>query len=125
MIVALNRGRGEDRRESGAVRQCGRGTAAQCGTQQVSRIALVTAFLKIRCHSRRWEFMHEPDHQDYLPPRVFAFDRCPPLAPAVKQSELISAQSFVLGTRNHTQPAELRLVDSMSRCTRSPCDGAI
>src|SRR5438046_10086059 len=29
MIVALNRGRGEDRRESGAVRQCGRGTAAQ------------------------------------------------------------------------------------------------
>ena len=29
MIVALNRGRREDRRESGAVRQCGRGTAAQ------------------------------------------------------------------------------------------------
>src|SRR5437773_1427359 len=29
MIVALNRGRGEDRRESGAVRQCGRGTATQ------------------------------------------------------------------------------------------------
>src|SRR2546430_2842201 len=66
--------------------------------------------------------MHEPDHQDYLPPRVFAFDRCPPLAPAVKQSELISAQSFVLGTRNHTQPAERRLGDSMSRSTRSPCD---
>jgi len=66
--------------------------------------------------------MHEPDHQDYLPPRVFAFDRCPPLAPAVKQSELISAQSFVLGTRNHTQPAERRLGDSMSSSTRSPCD---
>ncbi len=29
MIVALNRARGEDRREPGAVRQCGRGTAAQ------------------------------------------------------------------------------------------------
>ncbi len=31
----------------------------------------------------------------------------------MKQSELISAQSFVLGTRNHTQPAERRLGDSM------------
>src|SRR2546423_8676096 len=74
MIVALNRGRGEDRRESGAVQQCGRGTAVKCGTQQVSRIALLTAFLKTRYHSRRREFMHEPGHQDYLPPfapRIF------------------------------------------------------
>src|SRR5439155_4115433 len=41
----------------GSVRQCGKERLRKCGTQQVRRIALVTAFLKARCHSRRWEFM--------------------------------------------------------------------
>src|SRR4029077_15200569 len=29
------------------------------------------------CHSRRWNFMQEPDYQGYLPPHVFA--KCLPI----------------------------------------------
>ncbi|PYU77073.1 MAG: hypothetical protein DMG52_01910 [Acidobacteria bacterium] len=64
MIVALNRARGEDRREPGAVRQCGRGTAAQ-----VRRAAAGES------DSISDGFPQDPVslaslriHQDYLPP---------------------------------------------------------
>jgi len=77
MIVALNRARGEDRREPGASREPSGNAEGErlrkCGAQQVSRIASVTAFLKTRCHSRRWEFIRTICPR--LPPRVFAKSR--------------------------------------------------
>src|SRR6266550_2010381 len=69
----------EPRKRRGSPRAASRpairkGNGCASAAQQVSRIALLTAFLKTRYHSRRREFMHEPGHQDYLPPfapRIF------------------------------------------------------
>src|SRR5437762_14294772 len=50
MIVALNRGRGENRRESGAVRQCGRGTAAQVRYAAGESDSISNGFPQTQCH---------------------------------------------------------------------------